>query len=1337
MQERSGLKIVMATLLAILVASGSYVITANLNKIEDNKEKPIECMGQQILAQGVCVDPEPQPPQPEDCAADQVWRDGNCQDITAPQNLTYGAEVMQWTIGEIHTLTPSFDGDGPDSWMAYPDLPSFISLNENSGEITVTPQAEHSSTTHAIIASNSGGVSTTNLTISVINVQPMFSYPSPQWTFILGYFGELPLPIIGEMSIDNWDITPELPQGLVIDSNGRIGGTATVLGSTNHSVIATNSGGSASAEIQITVVDEAPSLWYAALGNSALTLSKGIAMQPLMATSSQGPVITCNSQPQLPPGLELATNCNIEGIATVLRNQSNFLITGSNSGGTSQYNLTLTINDQPLSNILYGVGNYTFAKQVDAVDIEPSYDGGVALLWEIQPQLPTGISFNQSSGAITGTALDVNSTATYTIFANNTGGTGMASLTLTFVDITPSAISYASTDIIVESNQSYLQINISNLGDTVDTWQSYPTLPSGLNFSSDGIIFGNANTRVPRTNYTIYANNSGGSFELQINITVHDFDTDWSMITDGVTSVDYGSSRPSLILPFGQWSFPILSDWDQRPIASAAYAGQGRVVGYGHESFVAKSSGPEMTLSINAMKWACDGVGTIGLWSDFNHFEDELVAEGFTVLTSVTPDQLAGLDCYVGEFWNGWSDAQNLKIETFLTSGHGLILGGHSWYWSYSNSDVAHDYPGNKIAPTTGLFVSSHSGSVQLTLGTTAPDRLLRTIPAITALQNHFTTGPLIATSDAPTIEKTISRSTAMLTLDFNNFWTPLREMVNSTGWTQISDNSEYDLGADPIDDVLLAIEEGLYLRLPANQLSAHPSSSDFPGAVPINAPRVSLNVTVNGNYIGLPSGFGYAGARSHGMMGTGLYAAAGEVVNITVPTSIVDQNVRIQIGAHSDSLWNKDKLDRHPKVHRIWTIDSTTMQVGNTFGGLIYITFPPDSTFGMTNITIENAVQSPRYIAGVTTAQQWNNTEKNYPAPWAEIEGQFFILTVPSSEIRNLDNTAELMNWWDTALQMEHNLSGYLPWTRVERAVFDIQISAGWMHSGYPFMAHTVSVANVVNLSHISTQGDWGLFHELGHNHQWMSATLPGNTETTCNLFSAYIMTELVGVDLGAGHGAMSNSSRETRTETYFNAGSQISQWSVWTALETHMMIQEQFGWQVYTSAFSQYYNSSLTQPTNDAQEYNSWAARISNETGMNLIPFLRAWGLPIDDATFATVDHLPVWNNDPLRGWVHDYPSILQNLSVSNITSSSSTLQWDNYDNGTDVSQTICWGLFDGATTKSAWTTCSSQGLAIVGSEQKDLTGLATSSTYYWRVLGEGASGDHWSDAQSFSTN
>ena len=1335
MQEVSGVKIFLAILVTLLVASGSYVVTNNLNSWTEDSEQEIDCTKQENIFNENCIDSNV--PIVENCTVLEILRDGVCQAILSPQNLTYGIEEIIWSIGESHILTPSFSGDGPDTWTAYPAFPSFIMLDENSGEITASPLVEFAPTAYTVMASNYGGMTITNLTISVIEVPPVFSYPSQDWFFVKSNYGESPTPIVGDMKIDSWAVDPVLPLGLSLNIDGRITGTASNLGVSYHNISANNSGGVMSVQIQITVLDEAPALWYGgAIGNSGLTLTKGIAMPTLTANNLGGEITQCDSQPELPNGLILASNCDISGTPNILLEQTNFLIIGTNDGGTDQRSLNITIFDQAVSNLMYGSGDYTFAKQVDTVNLVPSYDGGTPLSWSIVPSLPSGIFFDNSSGILSGIAEHAKATTTYLIQASNTGGIESEFLTLTFIDITPSGITYEKTEIIVETNLTSLQINVSNLGHAVDSWTSIPALPSGLSLAGDGTISGIPDSRVKRDTYTIYANNSGGSFEVLLNITIHDFATDWAEITEGVSSVDYGGSWPSLILPFGEWSFPILTDWDQRPIASAAYSGEGRIVGYGHEGFVARSSGSEMILSLNAMKWACDGVGTIGLWQDFNHFEDELIAEGFTVLTSVTPDQLSGLDCFVGEFWNGWSDSQNTKVEEFLTSGHGLILGGHSWYWSYSNTDLAHQYSGNKIAPTTGLFVSSNSGSSQITLDSTATDRMLRTIPAVNALEKHFTTGPMIATSDASTVVNTIARCSAMLTLDFVDFWNPLREMVNTTGWTMISDSNEYDLDANPIDDVLLAIEEGLYLRLPADELIAHPSAVDFPGPVPANAPRVTQSVSINGDYVGLPSGFGYSGARAHGMMGTGLYAAPGEVVNITVPASLVDQNVRIQIGAHDDSLWNKDKLDRHPKIHRIWVIDAEIMQVGNTFGGLIYLTFPPDSTFGMLTVTIENAVQAPRFIAGVTTGQEWNNTQRSLPAPWAELEGDFFILTVPSSEIRNLNNTIDLMNWWDTALQMEHNLSGYLPWTRIERAVFDIQISVGWMHSGYPFMAHTASVAGVVNLSHMSTQGDWGMFHELGHNHQWMDATLPGNTETTCNLFSAYIMTELVGVDLGVGHGAMSNSNRESRTETYFNNGAQISQWSVWTALDTHIMIQEEFGWEVFTTAFEQYYNPSLSQPNNDAEEYNFWASRISNQTGMNLVPFLRAWGLEIDDLTFDSVSHLPVWNTDPLRGWVHDYPSLLKNLSTSEITASSATMNWENYDNGTDVNQTICWGLIDGGTSKSAWTSCSSEGLANVGQEDKAVTGLTSSSTYYWRVLGEGASGDHWSDVQTFST-
>ena len=77
----------------------------------------------------------------------------------------------------------------------------------------------------------------------------------------------------------------------------------------------------------------------------------------------------------------------------------------------------------------------------------------------------------------------------------------------------------------------------------------------------------------------------------------------------------------------------------------------------------------------------------------------------------------------------------------------------------------------------------------------------------------------------------------------------------------------------------------------------------------------------------------------------------------------------------------------------------------------------------------------------GETSDFEWIYSEKDNPAPWAELVSNNFIMTVPSSEIRNLNNPSQLMNWWDRALEMEHELYGFEPWPRVERAVIDEDI--------------------------------------------------------------------------------------------------------------------------------------------------------------------------------------------------------------------------------------------------------------------------------------------------------
>ena len=249
------------------------------------------------------------------------------------------------------------------------------------------------------------------------------------------------------------------------------------------------------------------------------------------------------------------------------------------------------------------------------------------------------------------------------------------------------------------------------------------------------------------------------------------------------------------------------------------------------------------------------------------------------------------------------------------------------------------------------------------------------------------------------------------------------------------------------------------------------------------------------------------------------------------------------------------------------------------------------------------------------------------------------------------------------------------------------------------------------------------------------MPSTLPGTTETTCNLYSVKLMTELVGVDIGTGHQAMNTNSRESRTENYFQGGSQISSWSVWTALETYIQIQEAFGWQPITDALAAYYTMS-DPPTTGEQEFNRWVMELSQTTGYNLAPYHEAWGFPLTQETKDNLLHLPVWIGDPLRGWVYEYNTMLRNLTATNITSTTADIEWDVYDNGTGTNHTLCYGQTNGGSSRAAWSTCTSLGTSNVGHETYALDGLTSSTTYYVRLVSDNSNGDTWSDVASFIT-
>ncbi len=1322
-------------LVGLLTGSGAVIYSQSFNE----PEVVVTCEENEIKVDGECIVDVYDAPIDVECSSIEVKVEEGCRPMVAPIHLDYGIAEFNFHIGDAIHLIPSFSGDGPDHWAVNPTLPNGININSESGVISGVALEIQDSENYSIIASNNVGTAIFNLSIIVFDMPPgQLSYPSELHVFTVGVEITPLIPsLIDGGEVTDWTVTPALPSGLSIDSIGWLKGMPqNVTPCGNYSINASNLAGSSIFNIRICIHDQAPFGMFYPAAPHLFTVNTSIG--PMVPWIEGGAVSVWEIEPSLPAGLTFnSSNGWISGISPNLVQSSIHTVWANNTGGTISTSIELIVIDEPVKNLTYGVAEVDLAWQRSSLDLIPTWDGGTPVEWDISPQLPVGLLFE--NGRIHGDADTLHEWTNHTVWANNTGGSTSLLLRLRIADMTPANISWENgTMFAVEANGSVF-IRAFNEGPEITTWEVEPSLPNGLSLQPNGSIEGIPSEGSDWRTYRIWANNSGGSFEANLSIAVHDLDADWREISAGVGTLDYGSSWPSLILPLGEWSFPVAIDWNNRPIVSASHSGKGRIVGYGHESMVAKQSGGnETAFSLNVIKWACGGTNkVVGVQVDYDHFEDELSAEGYSVQSNAWPSDLSSFDCFIGDFWNSYSDAENTALENFITAGGGVVLGGHSWYWSYSNSDVAHQYPGNKIVGTTGLFVSSSSGSVSLDLRGEPHSEFHRTRNALEAVEAYFVDGELMSTTDKSIAGETLERVLSQIPLDFDFVWGPVREMTNGTGWVQISASNTFDLASgDPLDRLLLKIQDRLLSLLPAAELPYHPSTKDFPGDVLANATRVNRIVEINGTFAGLPSNFGYAGARADGRMGTGLYAAAGEVVNVTFPASIIGTGVNVLVGAHTDNLWGKDTLSRHPIIYRVFEVDNATIEVGNAFGGAIYIRIPAGKTLDMFNVSIENAVLAPYWIQGETNLALWNSTIRYHPAPWAEIESDNFILSVPSDDIRSLDTPNATMDFWDQALLMEHNLSGYTPWPRVERAVFDVQISAGWMHSGYPFMAHTASSAGVLNSTQMWSQGDWGMFHELGHNHQWMPSTLPGTTETTCNLYSVKLMTELVGIDLGAGHAAMNTQSRETRTENYFQGGSQISSWSVWTALETYIQIQEEFGWEPITEALSAYYTMS-DPPSGDTEEFNRWVIELSSTTGYNLAPYHEAWGFPLTQETRDSLLHLPVWVDDPLRGWVYEYDVIFRNETATNVSSSSADFEWDVYDNGTSTNLTVCWGLFDGGTNRAAWTTCTDVGASYVGHNSHSLSGLLSSTTYYSRVVGDNNNGDTWSDVTSFTTS
>ncbi len=444
----------------------------------------------------------------------------------APAGLAYSTASPAYTKGTaIDSNRPTSSGGPVVSYTVSPSLPAGLSLSSSTGILGGTPTTLATSAAYTVTATNTGGSTTATLTITVNDVPPSnLAYTSAVQVYTKGTAISSNSPTSSGGPVVSYAISPAIPAGLSLStSTGILSGTPTALAtSAAYVVTATNTGGSTTATLTITVNDVPPS--SLAYTYAVQVYTKGTAISSNSPTSSGGPVVSYAISPALPAGLSLSSSTGIlSGTPTALATSAAYVVTASNTGGSTTANLTITINDAAPSSLAYITAVPVYTKGTAISSNRPSNSGGAVVSYAISPALPAGLSLSTSTGILSGTPTVLATSASYTVTGTNTGGSTTATLTITVKDVPPSSLAYTSAVPVYTKGTAISSNSPTSSGGPVVSYAISPALPAGLSLStSTGILSGTPTVIARSTVYTVQATNSGGSTNATLTLTVND-----------------------------------------------------------------------------------------------------------------------------------------------------------------------------------------------------------------------------------------------------------------------------------------------------------------------------------------------------------------------------------------------------------------------------------------------------------------------------------------------------------------------------------------------------------------------------------------------------------------------------------------------------------------------------------------------------------------------------------------------------------------------------------------------------------------------------------------------
>jgi len=720
-----------------------------------------------------------------------------------------------------------------------------------------------------------------------------------------------------------------------------------------------------------------------------------------------------------------------------------------------------------------------------------------------------------------------------------------------------------------------------------------------------------------------------------------------SLLTRGGGTIVPGGLAPGLIDLVSETAFPIVKDSAGSALiaggSAATASGESRVIAIAHDGFLKSpeilSQSSARDLIFNAIRWCGQSdQPEVALHPDLSGLANALEEAGFRV-ELVAPAEVSRRSVksvYVTVAQRGFDDESIAAVLERMQQGAGLVVAATPWPFGDDYPNFA-DFPANRLAAAAGIRLKSEgvvNGSVPFAITHTDSSTILATLRSL--VDDPIPDNP----SERAALAEALKAGSSLRGPALAEFLQGLLALNHKLGPIIPTSEAPIVRGADPLVDAVVDLETGFHLSLPAGAMYPLPAAADYPGEVPEKAPRIARTLTLDGTWRGWLSGRGAAGWTAKEMRPTGLYAAPGEVITVTAPAEIAGLGFEVVIGAYNGGLENREQWERYPRLQHTVEIDGEVTKISSGLGGLVTIRVPRGAAYPALPFTLSGGVAAPVYVAGKTDLAKWRSEIRKYPAPWAELVSDRIILALPSRFIRDLDNPDEVMQVWSEMIDKAAELCGGVDRNlyRAERIVFERQTAAGYMHSSYPVAApQDKSVVQAVDARSLREEGNWGFFHEYGHNHQHDLWALPGTGETTCNLWSVYLFEEWVGKPREEGHDSIRPLDRKQRMNAYFDGGRDFEKdWSMWVALESYLQVQEAFGWEPFQAVFAEY--NALPEsdwPQTQQEKNDQWVIRLSRACGQNLAPFWRTWNVPLSGSVEEALGDLPVWEDHPVAKW------------------------------------------------------------------------------------------------------